>query len=150
MSDTELKAKFAAELLRNPKEPFLAGLSVFPNDNGRALRAAYEWPNDPEVKAEQARLTAKDGGAGFLPSKAELARAIWDKSTAAYDAEDFTKLAKLYADVMGFIQKPEPAVNVNVNNNRVMVVKDHGTNEEWAEKLAAQQRELTNVAESRH
>ena len=46
---------------------------------------------------------------------------------------------------------PMTEVNVNnntlVSNNRVMIVTDHGTDEEWEAKLRKQQQALVDVAQ---
>jgi hypothetical protein len=62
------------------------------------------------------------------------------------DPEGYLKiLATLVAKV------PTAEVNVNnntlVSNNRVMIVTDHGTDEEWEAKLQIQQQALVDVAQ---
>jgi hypothetical protein len=147
----ECKTAFAIELLKNPADAFKAALQVFPDDTGLALRAAHTWPKDPFVLAEQVRITEDEGEAAFLPSKAELCRDIWARMKKDYiSSEDYVKLAKLYAEVRSFIEKPNTNVNVAVVTNKVMVVKDLGSNDEWEMKAERQQRELLNVSTSRH
>lgn len=152
MTEAEEKKLFAIELLKTPNEPFVAALKLFPNNNNRALRIATEWPRDSEVL--EIIQGVKDGGKelDFLPSKADLARKVWDKLEQPWhDADGFTKLGKLYADVLGFIPKAGGSnLNVQINNNKVMVIRDQGTNEQWEEKAVKQQRELLNVSRSRH
>lgn len=151
MTDLEEKTAFAAQLLKTPTEPFKAALLVFPFDTGRALRIANEWPNDPDVLAAIAQLNEDYGELAFLPTKADVCREIW--STALQEripVEDKTKLLKLYAEVRGFVEKPNQSVNVNVNDNKVMVIRDQGTNEEWENKAAKQQAGLLSVSTSRH
>lgn len=142
-----LKTQFAELSLREP-DPFKVALVVFPNDTGRALRVANEWPNDPEVKTlRQAFVDSEeDGETAFLPTKAEAARLAWN---IARDTERMTedrlKALKLYADIRGFIEKPQVAVNNTVNNvQRVLVVKDYGTDDDWRTALRAQQKRLIN------
>ncbi|WP_292414149.1 hypothetical protein [Methylophaga sp.] len=62
--------------------------------------------------------------------------------------EDYAKLGKLYADVRGFIEKPQTTINNNnnVTNNRVMVVRENGSDEDWEAKLRKQQDNLTNAS----
>jgi hypothetical protein len=146
-----LKPKFAAALLENPTNPFIAGQAVFPGDTARALFVSTHWLNDPEVAKEKARLRSKGADLDVLPGKADLLRSIWERMTArgCLD-EDFVKLAKLYAEVKSLIEKPNTAVNVNVNNNRVMVIRDQGTDAEWESKVAKQQEQLMNASATRH
>lgn len=152
MNEQELKSAFAAELLKTPNDPFKAALAVFGADTGRALRAAHEWPNDADVLAEKARLSGELGEMAFLPGKAELARSIWERAhNERTTTDDYAKLAKLYAEVRGFIDKPTTNINNNViTANKVMVVKDHGDNDTWAKRLREQQKGLTNASASRH
>lgn len=153
--EDENKTAFAVEFLKSPNDAFKAALNVFPSDTGRALRAAHEWPKDAFVLAEQERLSSEHGEGAFLPTKSDLSRAIWERLTPTEGVnrvshDDFVKLARLYAEVRSFIVKPETNVNVAVTTNKVMVVKDLGSNEEWEMKAAKQQRELVNVSTSRH
>jgi len=149
MSDEELKAEFARLLLKSPSDPFKAALMLFPDNTNRALRVANDWPADPEVMAAQAALLEEDGELSFLPTKADFARKIWDKMDEERLApEDFAKLGKLYADVRGFIEKPQTNINNNVNNvtNRVMVIRESESNDDWEAKLRKQQEDLTNAS----
>ena len=59
---------------------------------------------------------------------------------------------KSYLQIIAAITAKVPLAEVNVTNNtlvdqrRVMVVKDHGTDAEWEAKLRSQQRALTEAA----
>jgi hypothetical protein len=158
MTEAEEKAAFAVGLLKQPNDPFKVALSLFPDNTNRALWVAHNWPHDAEVKAEQERLANEDGG-DFLPSKADLARAIWQKMEGTTNSEgrvivptteDYAKLAKLYAEVRGFIEKPGTGPQVNVIVPRAIEVPTHGSNEAWEAAAEIQQRELLNVSRSRH
>lgn len=114
-TNNEDKTAFAAELLKTPNDPFKAALAVFDPDTGRALRAAHEWPNDPFVIAEQARLSEERGELSFLPTKADLARSLWERAHANTTTnDDFTKMARLYADIMDYVPK---VAKVDLTNN---------------------------------
>lgn len=144
MTEAEEKKQFAELLLRSPDDPFKAALTLFPENTARALRVATEWPNDPEVRTFKKEINNKSDQMEFLPGKAEFCRLIWERMQNAYDAEDFAKIAKLYAETRGFIEKAVPVTNVNVQQNRVMIVKDHGDDNAWESKLKEQQRALVN------
>lgn len=159
MTEDEEKAAFAIGLLKQPNEPFKVALSIFPDNTNRALWVAHHWPNDPAVKAEQKRVADDDNAGDFLPSKGDLARAIWQKMEGSTNSEgrvivpimeDYVKLAKLYAEVRGFIEKPGTGPAVNVIIPRAIEVPTHGTNDEWEAAAERQQRELLNVSRSRH
>lgn len=152
MTELEQKAAFAVQLLKNPNDPFRAALVVVPNDTRFALHIATYWVNDPEVLSFKDDLLKEDGEQAFLPDKAALLRAVWDRAhKPGVDDTDFARLAKLYAEVRGFVEKPGVNINTHTNiDNRVMVVTNMGTVDEWETKLINQQRNLVDVSTSRH
>ena len=141
MSDI-LKDAFAAALLRSPDDPFGAALTIFGTDTRRALVASQEWVHDLYVLQKQAELLEKFGEDEFLPSKATLARNVFTLATTTKDAKDRIAAYKLYADIRGMIEKQTAIANVTVNNNRVMVMRDHGTDDDWEEVAKKQQTKL--------
>lgn len=148
LKESEEKAAYAALLLKE-RDTFKAALSLFPNNTNRALWVANHWPNDAEVKAEQKRLTDEGGDMAFLPGKGDLARDIWQRMQGT-TPEEYAKLAKLYADVRGFIEKPQTNVNVTTNVNRVVEMPVFANESEWEAEAARQQRELLENARTRH
>jgi len=142
-----LKERFAELSLREP-DPFKVALALFPNDTGKALRVANDWPNDPAVKTFRQSFvdSEEDGESAFLPTKAEASRLAWNLARdSERDGETRHKFLKLYAEMRGFIEKPQVAVNNTVTNvTRVLVVKDYGTDEDWRTALKKQQRALIN------
>lgn len=147
IDETELKKRFAAELLKNPSEPFIAACAVFGDDTGKALNASARWPRDPEVVAYMAQAVDVNGEMAYLPSKAALARAAWDLSNnEKICVEDRLKAMRLYADVRGFIERQGTTINNNVlTSNKVLLVKDHGADADWEQRLLEQQ---TNLRQS--
>lgn len=157
-TETEEKAAFAALLLRE-RDPFKAALTLFPNNTNRALWIAAHWPKDPEFIALQAAINSKADEMSFLPGKAHFAQQLLDRmegrrpdgSIIPPSADDYAKIAKIYANVRGFEQKPETAVvNNNVIVQKVIEVPTHGSNEEWEVAVEKQQTELLNVSRSKH
>lgn len=149
LDEDDLKRQFARSLLANPDDPFKAALSVFPGDAGKALVVSREWPADPIVAGAIEEIPDDEADAMGVPSKNALAREAWrrvqkcvDHETAFKGIETIRKL--LYPDDKG------SGVTVNnntlVDNRKVMVVTDHGTDEEWQEKLRRQQAALTHDA----
>ena len=148
MNEAEAKEKFARLLLKEPSDPFAVAIKVFPDDTKKALRVANEWPSDVDVLAFQAKATEEEGELAFLPTKGQLCREVWDVMHDKYtDAATFAKLGKLYAEIRGFIEKPQTTVTTNVQNvtNKVMVVRESGSDAEWERKLAAQQARLVDA-----
>lgn len=150
-SDDELKAKFARQWLKTPRNPFQAALAVFGTDTGRALLASKEWINDPVVLAEQAHILETEGFRVGLPTKEEYARKIIDAAeetlpdgTSRVAFEDKLKAYRLFGEVMGYIERP---ASTTINNNpqtinRVMIVKEHGSDDDWERRLQNQQQKL--------
>lgn len=145
MDESELKVEFAKLLLKEPTDPFVVALKLFPENVNRALKVAVEWPGDSEVKAAQEKLLSEvEDEFSLLPTKASFSNLILAKMGEAAP-DDFAKLAKVYADVRGFIEKA--STNVNTGNtvvNKVMIVKDNGTDDEWSAKLLKQQEKLVS------
>lgn len=156
-NESEEKAAYAALLLKE-RDPFKAALQLFPDNTNRALWVANHWPNDDEVKAEQTRLSNEEGDS-FLLSKREFLQDIEQRMRGTVypngavippSPEEYAKLAKLYADVRGFIEKPQTNVNVTTNIQRVVEVPVFQDENAWEAAAAKQQRELLNNARTRH
>lgn len=146
MDDTAQKLEFAAHLLKMPDKALEAACLVFPaNDQlGKALQVAQQWPNDPLVRAEQTRILGTGDARAFLPTKEVQAQAIYalaeDKMAAV---EDRLKAHKLYAELMGFIEKPLPGIQQNILNQGVMIVPMVKSDDDWEAGAIEQQRRLT-------
>ena len=147
MSELEEKKAFAANLLRYPDEPFKAAFATFPNNTGKALQIGRSWLDDPTVQTEKDRLLSSTDAKLYLPTKEMQAKDIYAIATnERIDTEDRLKAHRLYAEVMGFIEKPLPGNQTNILNQGVMVVREVGTTDEWQEKLLEQQHALTHAS----
>ena len=152
--ETEAKTKFAEMSLRNAsnsqKEYFEIARHLT-KDVGIACRIANEWCYDPFVVAKKNELVAKHGKKAFLIPKEDFANEIIDVARKASDISDKHKMYRLYAETQGLIEKPTTNINNNIQNvsNRVMVIKDSGSDAEWAEKLRLQQERLVNESSVR-
>ena len=122
-NEDALKLAFAAALLKSPTDPFKAALSIITSSTVHALHAANFWPNDAAVKAEVERLKAEEGELSFLPNKADLARSLWERAHGERTSnDDFTKIARLYAEIMDFVPK-QARVSVDAKNSNGATVK---------------------------
>lgn len=135
-----LKLAYAAALLRHPHNPYNAAYEIEPTQTtGRANWIVHNWTNDPEVIAAMGERVADMGSAlAGLPTKEELALAIYREANEVKDKS--TKLAyfRAVADVMGYIPKGG-GTNVNVNNNilnmpKVQRVPIFATRDDWEAK----------------
>lgn len=144
-NELELKKTFALELLKSPTEGFKIAAALFPENAGKALEIATRWPRDKDVTAFMTEALDNLGEIHFLPTKGNLARSVWNMSQdARLCVDDKLKAMRLYADIMGFVEKAAP-VNINNNmlvQNRTMVVSDHGNDAQWEARLEQQQARL--------
>lgn len=118
-NEQALKLAFAASLMRSPDDPFKAALAVIDasRNAGPAMYAANYWPFDPDVKAEVERLREEKGELAFLPTKADLARSLWEKAHGERTSnDDFVKIARLYAEILDFIPK-QSKVAIDAKNS---------------------------------
>jgi thioredoxin reductase len=152
-ADSELKRAYAAALLRiqGANRFYDAAVMVVGGGNeniGKALWIASNWPNDPEVIQETQKLLRSDELVDNVPSKAQAALLAWELANVTHaEIKERVGSLKLFCEIQGFIAKPGTNVNVNLPiSNNVMVVKDHGDDDEWERQLAAQQDELTNAS----
>lgn len=152
VTETELeqKRRFAVELLKDPNDPFRAALVVFGENTGLALQASSRWPSDPDVLRFTEGAIEDMGDMHFLPSKADLARLAWNvANNERLPTDDRLKAMRLYGDIRGFIERQGTIINNNVlTNNKVMLVKDHGTTEAWEQRLIEQQAKLISDADA--
>lgn len=145
------KKKFAEILIRTP-DPFQAALELFPDNTTWAAWIAKHWPKDSEVIAEKDALKKSGFGSEELPTKTDLSRALWDRMNQPFvSTEDFTKAAKLYAEVNSFIEKtPPPSVTANIIIPKVIEIPNHGSDANWEALAETQQRDLLNVSRSKN
>jgi hypothetical protein len=142
------KRKYAA-LLFKEGDAFKAALLMFPQDTSRAFWIANNWVNDDEVNAEKNRIVKSGKDIDFLPTKAEFARELLQRMRRCDDDGKYASIAKIYAEVRQFIEKPQTNVNVNAVS-RVIEVPAFRDESEWEAKTASDQRELLKNARNRH
>lgn len=141
-TERDLKTSFAGAWLSSPDDPFKAAFSIFA-DPGIACKAATVWIKDAFVKAEKIRLLEENGLKAFLPTKEDQAKDVYEMATdKSLDQDIRIKAHRLYAEIMGNIEKPDQRTNVNILNQTVMTVPIHGTNEEWEQRAKDQQHAL--------
>jgi hypothetical protein len=145
---SDLKERFAVAWLKCG-DPVNAAWQVFPIATMGWERSyiSSNWTKDADVlaaKEKHAETTSSPGD--LLPDKEAFARKILDDSVN-WEPDDKVKAWKLYADVMGLIEKPGTTINNQpVTENRVMVVRDFGTDDEWERAAKLQQQRLLERA----
>ena len=151
MTDEQERAAFAALILHKypaRNDAFKAAIEVHPDNTPRALYLSQTVRDDPAFLAELEAARGDASDEDLLPTKAELARELWNKlKNTPMFPDDYVKVAKLYADIRGFIEKPsEASKGGNVFVSGVMEVTNHGTDDEWEAKLKVQQSKLQTDA----
>jgi len=101
-----LKSRYAYESLkvRASDNDFLKAIYEMLAEYGESdlfPEASSGWNNDPWVISERTRFKAELGELHFLPSRADLAKTLWEKAHGRYtEPKDFAIITKLYAEVM--------------------------------------------------
>lgn len=150
MFTDDQKREFALRYLEYRRDASKAASRLFPYDIAARSAAVIDLPYDPLVNETIDELITKFGHEHFLPGKHELAAKIFDVAESARETDDKVKALKLYADVMGYVEKPGTVVNNNLSQtvNKVMVLREHGSEEEWEARLVEQQRRLSHASTS--
>lgn len=154
MDEIAQKKAFARALLFNPSDPYRAAITVLGMANtGKALQVHLTWPMDQIVINEQVRLIYEEGEETFLPNKVTVARRVFELAEQQnVVAKDRLAAYKLYAEIMDMVPKTGAIgvghLTVNQNNNRVLVMQNHGSDEEHEQRTMKQQAKLIEVAKT--
>jgi hypothetical protein len=110
---------------------------------------AREWTHDPDVVAAMDAVPDDERALKGVPTKNDLAREAWRRVQSTLDHETAFKGIETIRKLMYDNKAGGTTVNNTlVDNRRVMVVTDHGTDAEWEAKLLEQQEKLiANAAE---
>ena len=153
-----LKKQFSLALFKEPGNPFKAACEVFPDDFSKACSIAIEWPNNPEIISMVNHLNNVEKELNESIEDNEVLPIIADKNEALELAwmmassnnmlgKDRVAALKLFAEMSNYM--PDKTINKNINVseakvNKVMVIKDMGSIEDWEAKAVIQQRVLAN------
>lgn len=119
-----------------------------PADFPIAVICAGEWVKDPFVKAEVERMAASMGDAALIPSREKTALYVYKLTEEAKTITDKLNCIRTFADIVGYTKGGNsPGITNNITANKVLMIKDKGTETEWSDSLAKQQRTL--IAEAR-
>lgn len=149
LKDEHLKRRFAANWVKQPdyaypliaeiigtNTPYLYNLSI----------AAYsQWPSCPFVLAEMQKIRDSMGEAALLPTRESVALEILKVAREAKSAQEKLAGYKLYNEMMGH-NKPNSGGNLNLYTQKVLVVPDKGSEDNWSNGAVAQQQKLVSEA----
>lgn len=146
MHDEEVIRRFAEEWAQTPKDAFRAALAVL-GDAGQALVCAKEWERNPEIIA----LRNECADAAFyddtpIISKNDVARKLLSIAEEAFiDAKDRIAALGKINEMYGYGKPAETTGGAGVVNN-VLIMNNHGSNDEWEARAKAQQARLIEDA----
>ena len=142
--------RYAAEKLRNEMPDMNIALRLIPQAY-IAQFAVNAWNNDAVVIDEIRRLQDEYGQRAELPTRETVLKEILtmgrdERGTRA----ERTNSYKLYAEINGWIgggaNKQTPVVSVFAN--KVMMVKNHGSDNNWEKSAVTQQANLVKEAKA--
>ena len=148
MDILERKKIFARALFRDPGNLFNAAMEAWEGDAGQACNHTLLWKNDPDVLAEIKLLNSRPLEE-VIASKNQTALLAWDLANDEMAPVKERVLAlRLYSEINNFLPKNDNKANASINlqTNKVMVVKDHGSDQNWETKAALQQAKLIGEA----
>ena len=148
-----LMRQYALELAKDPAEPYDAARALWPHDTGNAVYVWQNWPNLPEIQAYIRAVHKVVGVAGQLPTEDEYALNLWKLAKDAPDEDTRLKYLRLFAEATGQLKRPGgDGGGITVNQNRVMVVNNMGTDQQWSDAAEGQQahlqQELVEIADN--
>jgi hypothetical protein len=137
------KRLFAEQYMATPQEIYKAGTAAWPDKPSEGLRVALEWVNDPEVIKYCNELRTA-GISPNVPPKEQVVKELLDIGRdVRAEAADRIKAFELASKIMGYIVPAQTNIkHTTVTDNRVMVVRDHGSPDEWEAKAQLQQKRL--------
>lgn len=144
MSTNISKKDFAKLVIKHKGNYFNAALEHCGEEQvSAALKLYNEYINDTDLEAEIEKIK-RVNAESELPDRLDLLNKLWAIANDPYTKpEDSVKALKLYAEVKGYAGKNENANTVSIPS--VLVIKDHGTNDDWETKALTQQRALTGM-----
>lgn len=140
------KQEFARNLLLTPTDPYAAALRTDPRANF-AIWITNTWQYDSEVQAHMKVLRDEHKSRAALPTKEEFAEMVIIDAKDTRNSSTRLELYKLFASVMGYIEKPAQTVvnnNTVVDNRKVIALPEHKTIDNWESEAVTQQMKLVN------
>lgn len=143
-SEAHLREAFVEYRARQlAKSDFEIASFVFqglPNSAQRAGMAAIVWGQDLSILDEVQERRRKGFDESIVSKDVLTAEVLAIARTDQVGVKERLEAYKLAATMNGFIEKGNGGVNVQVN--RVMIVKDHGSDDNWEESVKVQQQRL--------
>lgn len=120
-TETELQAKkreYAAALIRDPWHRDKAARFVEPRETHISY-IVNNWQFDNDVNRYMRELQEEKKTDAIIPTKEDFAASVFRDALTCRDADTKLNYYKLFASVMGFIEKPSTVVNNNNNTQKI-------------------------------
>lgn len=152
----DIQRNFAAGLLSGKYTPHELAAMLYPDNSEMQLHVSMVWPNSAEIVTIKKQLVKEFGHDYFLPTLEEIAQDLYQLSKTSYDQDVKRKSLVDYAKLRGFMdgkaKGTKNIINFNdnsvtqntqqIDNSKVMVIQDFGTDKQHAAGLEAQQKRL--------
>jgi len=158
--ELDLQRNFAAGMLSGKYSSMELAKMLYPDNDEKQLEVSMEWPTSQKIITLRKELIDTFGHDYFLPTAEETAQDLYQLSRTAFDHDVKRKALMDYAKIRGFLEgkgssKTKIINNINdnsvtqnnnqyVDQSKVLLVQDFGTNEQHAAGLEAQQKRLRN------
>lgn len=137
-TEDELQAKkkeYAAALIRDPWHRGVAARLVEPRETHIAFILS-NWQFDNDVNRYMQELQAEKKTEAIIPTKEEFAAAVYRDALTCKTSDMKLDYYKLFASLMGYVEKPGSATNNTTNNiqQNVLVLPAKETGKEYEDK----------------
>lgn len=148
-TDEELQAKkreFAAALVRDPWHRDAAARFVEQRDTHIAF-ILNNWQFDSDVNRYMREIHDEQKTEALVPTKDEFAAQVWRDALQCPHKDMKLDYYKLFASVMGFVEKPGGNAGpvTNIANQNVLVLPPTQSADNIEARLIEQQRNLINA-----
>jgi hypothetical protein len=153
LNDVSLMKRYAAEQLRredsDDRRDYKIALEML-YDPGLATAAVARWNSDPVVIQERLRLQEEHGERAELPTKETVLKEVLGLARqSGYTMNERLNAYKLYSEMSGYTGRNSAAApSVSVFANKVMYVRDQGSDDTWEARAAKQQAQLVADAKA--
>jgi hypothetical protein len=138
-NEIDQKKAFAKALIEHPDEHLKAGFLAFKNNAQLAMKASIQWVSDEIVCTEMKRLMGLTEPESNLPTKEEHCEKLYKIFDSDLPLKDRLVASDQIMKIQGFVNPDKGNTTVN---NKILIMSNSGTDEDWEKKIAKQQQDL--------